>query len=426
MCYFAQISRKNEAMNLSLMIARRMAQRTPGHKPGVMERIAVWAAALGMVAMILSLAVVTGFKREIAARMTGFAAHVSLCDRRSLSTPDASPVRRTARLEELVRSVGGVRSMTPVALKGGVVRSDETVEGVMLKGVGPDYDRAAFAAWLRAGALPRIGDSVRAKEVLLSESLAARLRLAPGDKLELLFIDGERPRRDRFRVAGIYASGMEELDAAVMLTDLRNVQRLSGWHDDEISGYEIRLADLAEAETFADRLNRLLLYDEGDETLNLVAESVTERYASLFDWLRTHDVNAAVVIGIMLLVAFFNLSSAMLVLVLERTRMIGLMKALGMGNGALRRIFLYRAGFIALRGLLWGNAVGLGLCLLQSRLHLLRLDAEGYLLDEVPVAVEWSWWLPLNAGFVAAILLLLLLPTRIITSVKPAETIRYE
>lgn len=425
MCYFAQISRKNEAMNLSLLIARRMAQRTPGQKPGVMERIAVRAAALGVAAMILSLAVVVGFKREIAGRMTDFAAHVTVCDRQSLSSPDAGPVARTPRLEKLLRLEPGV-SVAPVAYKGGVVRTEETVEGVMLKGVDSTYDRSLFAAWLRAGELPRIGGANRTKEVLLSERLAARLRLAPGDRLEVLFIDGERPRRDRFKVTGLYASGLEELDAAVILADLRDVQRLSGWRDDEVSGYEIRLASLDRADDYAERLNLRLLCDEGEESVNLVAESVSERYASLFDWLRAHDVNAAVVIGIMLLVVLFNLTSAMLVLVLERTRMIGLMKALGMRNGALRRIFLYRAGFIALRGLAWGNALGLGLCLLQSRLHLLHLDAEGYLLDEVPVAVEWSWWLPLNAGFVAAILLLLILPTRIVSSIKPAETIRYE
>lgn len=413
-------------MNLPLLLARRMAQRSSGSRPGVMERIAVWATAAGMTVMIVALAVVVGFKREITARMTGFAAHISLCDRRSLRSPDAEPMIRTARLDDLVRTVPGFVSMTPVALKGGVARTQQAVEGVMLKGVDGTYDKDRMAGWLREGRLPRIGDPTRTKEVLLPERLASKLQLGPGDRLELLFIGDDRPRRDRFLISGIYATGLEELDAATIITDLRNVRRIAEWDEECISGYEIRIADPSRSREAAARLNRTLLLDDGDETANLAAESVEERHAAVFDWLRALDVNAAVVICIMLLVAFFNLTSALLVLVLERTRTIGLLKALGMRNGPLRRMFLYRAALIALRGLAWGNAAGLLLCLVQSRLHPLRLDAEGYLLSEVPIAVEWSWWLPLNAGFVATIVVLLLLPSRIISSVKPAETIRYE
>ena len=173
-------------------------------------------------------------------------------------------------------------------------------------------------------------------------------------------------------------------------------------------------------------MGRTLLYDEAEGTENLAVTSVTERYANIFDWLKAHDVNAAVIIVIMLVVAFFNMASALLILVLERTRMIGLLKALGMRNGPLRRIFLYRAAFIALRGMAWGNGVGLLLCLLQQWFHVVKLDSEGYLLSEVPIALEWGWWLLLNAGVLAVIVLLLVLPTYIISSIKPEQTIRYE
>ncbi len=414
-------------MNLAFFIARRIARPAPGCKPGVMERIAVISVAVGVAVMILALAVIMGFKREVAHKMEGFAAHVSVTDVRGADALDAEPVRRSAHVEELIRTTEGFRAMAPYAVKGGIVRTPDAVGEVVLKGVGRDYDWSCFREWLVAGELPRVGDSVRTKDILLSQSLADRMLLGVGDKVEMLFVDaGELPRRDRFKVTGIYSSGMEEMDDAVVVTDIRNVQRLSDWDPDEISGYEIRVRSLGDAEEFARVLDRRLLHDDADETINLVAMSVTERYANIFDWLRAHDVNAAVIIVIMLVVAFFNMTSALLILVLERTRMIGLLKALGMGSGQLRRIFLWRAAFVSLRGLAWGNALGIGLCLFQLWTHAVKLDAEGYLLSEVPVSLGWGWWLALNAGFLVAIIALLVIPASVVSRVKPEEAIRYE
>lgn len=414
-------------MNLAFFIARRMARPTPGNRPGVMERIAVGSVALGVAVMILSLAVVIGFKREVARKMEGLVAHVSVTDIRGVDALDSQPVHRNARLEELIRSTDGFVAMAPYAVKGGIVRTDEAVGEVLLKGVGADYDWSCLREWLVAGELPRVGDSIRTKDVLLARALADRMKLDVGDRVEMLFVEpGELPRRDRFKVSGIYDSGMEEMDRTMVLTDIRNVQRLSDWTADEISGYEIRTRSLAEAEPFARTLGRTLLYDEGEGTENLAVESVTERYANIFDWLKAHDVNAAVIIVIMLVVAFFNMTSALLILVLERTRMIGLLKAFGMRNRQIRSIFLWRAAFVTLRGLCWGNVVGVGLCLLQRTTHLVKLNSEGYLLSEVPIALDGGWWILLNIGFVAAIVALLVIPTAVVSRIKPEETIRYE
>lgn len=414
-------------MNLAFFIARRMARPTPGNRPGVMERIAVGSVALGVAVMILSLAVVVGFKREVARKMEGLVAHVSVTDIRGVDALDSQPVHRNARLEELIRSTDGFVAMAPYAVKGGIVRTDEAVGEVLLKGVGVDYDWNCLREWLVAGELPRVGDSIRTKDVLLARALADRMKLGVGDRVEMLFVEpGELPRRDRFKVSGIYDSGMEEMDRTMVLTDIRNVQRLSDWTADEISGYEIRTRSLAESEPFARTLGRTLLYDEGEGTENLAVESVTERYANIFDWLKAHDVNAAVIIVIMLVVAFFNMTSALLILVLERTRMIGLLKAFGMRNRQIRSIFLWRAAFVTLCGLCWGNVVGVGLCLLQRTTHLVKLNSEGYLLSEVPIALDGGWWILLNIGFVAAIVALLVIPTAVVSRIKPEETIRYE
>lgn len=413
-------------MNLEFFIARRTAGAESGAKSGVLSRIAVVAVALSMVVMLLALAVITGFKREVTRRMTGFAAHATVTDVRGVRASETEPVRRSVRLDSLLRAAQGVVSVSPYAVKGGVVKTPDAVEEVLLKGVDGSYDFAFFAGCLTEGNLPRTGDSLRVKEVLLSRLMADRLQLGPGDKVDLFFIGGDAaPRRDRFRISGLYASGMDEMDRVVALTDIRNVQRLCDWNDGEVSGYEIGFADPERLEEDAAWLDQTLLYDEALEQ-DLVVNTLYDRYPAIFDWLRAHDVNAAVIIGIMLAVAFFNMATALLILVLERTRMIGLLKALGMRDASVRRIFLYRALFTTLRGLGWGNLVGVGLCLVQRWCHVVKFSSEGYLLSEAPIALEWSWWLPLNAGVAFTIFVLLLLPSRIIATVKPDESIRYE
>lgn len=392
-----------------------------------MERIATLAVALSVAVMILSLAVMIGFKREINRKLTAITAPVVVTDVAARYAVDAAPIRCTPQLDSLIRIQRGFRGLAPYTLRSGVMRTAEAVEGVVLKGVDAAYDRATYAEWLLEGALPRIGDSVRTKELLISRRLSERMQIGVGDRVELLFIEADQaPFRDRYKVAGIYSSGLDEMDRLVALTDLRNVQRIGLWADDEVSGYEIRIDQPAQATHFARRLDHALLYADWEGGENLAAISMQQRYPNIFDWLKAHDVNAAVILIIMLTVAFFNMSTALLILIFERIRMIGILKALGMQNRSLRRIFRYRATMIALRGLYWGNGVGLVLCWLQQRFEWVKLDTEGYLLSSVPIAVEWGWWLLLNVGFLAAIYLLMLLPAAVVAGIKPDETMRYE
>lgn len=414
-------------MRLEYFIARRTARPTDGRRRGVMVRIAELSVSLSVAAMILAWAVVMGFKREITDRMTGFMAHIEVTDVRGTQGVSPVPVERNAVLEEALGGADGVVSVWPYALREGVVKNDNAVQGVLLKGVDGRYDWQFFDEALVEGELPRVADSVRNKDILLSRLLADRLAVGVGERIEMLFVDPEEGlRRDRFRIAGIYATGMEQMDESIVLTDLRNVQRLAGWSDGEVSGFEIRVADFERVDEVAQQLSYELLYGLPEVDQSLVASSVKELYPSVFDWMKAHDVNAAVLVVVMLVVAFFNMASALMILVLERTRMIGLLKALGMTNGAVQRIFLWQGLFITLRGLCWGNLAGLGCCFVQHQFHLLRLDAAAYLLSEVPVAVGWGWWIALNVGVVAVILLLLMLPARVVATVKPSETIRYE
>lgn len=431
MCYFAyemdRIFEKTTAMNLELEIARRMAHAAEGRRPSVMERIATLAVALSLAVMLVAMAVMWGFKREIGAKFSLLAADVVVTDVANLHTIEHRPIRSTTHLDSLLAAVADGERITRYARRGAVLRTAEGVEGVVLKGVARADDLAPYAAWLRSGQLPSVGDSIRSKGVLISEKLAATHALEAGDRIELLFIESDAlPYRDRYEVAGVYHSGMEELDRMLLLTDLRNVQRAALWDEPLISGYEIRLRDADRAPQLAAALDEALLYDEAAESENLVAQSVQASYPQIFDWLKVHDVNTAVVIVVMLFVALFNMSTALLVVVLERIRMIGILKALGMQNRALRRLFRYRATMIALKGLVWGNVVGLALCALQYYFALVPLDAEGYLLASVPIAMRWGGWLLLNAGFAVTIFVLMLLPASVVATIRPDETMRYE
>lgn len=428
MCYFASKSKKKRSIvNLAYFIARRIARPSEVNRPGVMVRIATVAVALSLAVMLLSMSVIMGFKREVSRKIIGFAAHVLVTDIRSVHSMESPPVRRSEALERLIEEQPGSLAAVPYATKGGIVRTGAGMQGVLLKGIGPEYDTRFLGEILIEGALPRAEGDTRTKDLLISRNVARKLKLGVGDKVELLFVEtGASPRRDRFKVSGIYYSGMAELDDRLAVTDIRNVRRLNGWEHGEVSGYELTVGEEIDREEFTRSLNRTLLLSESEETDNLIAASVEQRYPTLFDWLRTHDVNAAVILTIMLVVALFNMVSVLLILVLERTRMIGLLKALGMTDGQLQRIFLYRAAFIIGKGVLWGNAAALTLCLIQRWGHVVKLDASGYLLSEVPIAIEWSWWLGVNLGSAAVILLLLSLPTYIISYVRPDESIRYE
>ncbi|MBQ3260817.1 MAG: ABC transporter permease [Alistipes sp.] len=414
-------------MNLEYLIASRTALSAEGNtKPNVMVRIATLSVAVGLAVMIVTMAVVAGFKRDIPQKMSGFTSHVQVSYIRSANSLESTPILRNDRVEELIRSAEGFRSMSIYALKGGVIKSGEGVAGVMLKGVADDYDNGFFGKALVEGEMPRIGDSVRHKDILLPKVVADRLDLRVGDRVEMLFVEEDAlPHRDRFKICGLFATGMDEMDEKFALTDIRNVQRLSGWDAQTITGYEVNIDDFSRVAEFTDNLNMSLLFEGGDEAVNIAAISVEELYGVIFGWLKTHDVNAVVIITIMIAVALFNMMSALLIMVLERTRMVGVLKALGMNNGSLQRIFLYRASFLVVRGMLWGNAIGIGLCLLQKWTHLLKLDSSGYMLSEVPIAFGW-WLLWLNAGVLAVIVLLLVLPARIVASIKPGEAMRYE
>lgn len=391
-----------------------------------MVGIATATVAIGTAVMIIALAVISGFKKELTAKVTGFGAQVQVVNLDGNTSFETTPISLNPQLEAALRAIPNTSTVQPYAIKGGIVRSNDRMQGIVLKGAGGDYDWTFFADALTEGELPQVGGENRTKDVILSVPLASVLGAGVGERLEMLFIrpDGP-PRRDLFKLSGLYDTGFEELDMVTVVTDIRNVQRLNGWEGNQVTGYEVNSSG-GNRERFYEEVYDAVFEVQKPEGEVLMALDITERYPNLFDWLKAHNVNAAVIIVIMLMVSLLNMISAMLIILLERTGMIGVLKSLGMNNGSLGRIFLIRSGYILGKGFLWGNVAGIGICLLQRYTGLLKLDRAGYFLSEVPVDLGFGWWLALNAGTFAVLVALLAVPTTIISRISPDATLRLQ
>ncbi len=406
------------------MLAAHTARYDKASRSGVMMRIASLSVAIALGVMIVALAVIGGFRYEIRSDLRGFAADICLTER-----DEAIPMPVKPLFVEQLRCLPEVRSVAHYVMLGGMAKAEENLCGLHLKGVGEDYDLGWWRSKVIEGRLPDVGSAERHKELLLSRSTAHLLDVGVGDKVEILFTDASRPRRDRFKVVGIYHTGYEELDKVTALADVRDVRRVAGLSDDEVSGCDIFLRSGVDAEQALLSVEDLIFecYEAGDDDMaSLRSESLASRHPIVFDWLKAHDVNAAVIIVIMLTVLLFNMASAMLIMVLDRTGMIGVLKAQGMRNGAVRKIFLWRAALLYLRGAAWGNVIGLALCVVQWLWSPIKLDPEGYMLSVLPIRVELWWVVALNVGVCVVTLLLMLLPSLIVARFHPDQTLKYK
>lgn len=413
-------------VNTGLFIARRISSPEGGRK-NVMVCIATLTVAVGMAVMIVALAVIGGFKREITEKLVGVGSHVRITGLYGGGAAESPPVTVDSLLMDDISHLPRISSIGTYAVKGGIMRTDEAIHGIALKGIGEGYDTAFLEASLIEGALPVVGDTVRHKDILISRRMADMLRLGMDDRVEVLFAAADRPvRRDRFKVSGIYATGMDELDKTMAFTDIRNVQRLNGWAEDEISGYEIMTTDFSRLDEFGDSVYDTVVRNADRSGDVLRVDDVVSLNPGIFDWMAAHNVNAVVIIVIMLLVSLLNMISALLIILLEKTSMIGILKALGMTNGGVQKIFLLRSLRIVLAGMVWGNIAGIGLAALQKYTHLVKLESAGYMLDHVPVQFGWEWLVGLNVGVPLLMVLLLSIPALAVSAVKPEKTIRYQ
>ena len=391
-----------------------------------MSRIATVTVALAMAAMILTLAVVQGFRRQIYADLSGFGADVRIVDVATLSGTDKQiPLSRD--MLQSVAAIDGVAWVAPYVVAEGMAKCGDNVVGLQLKGVGPTYNTEWWQSRMVEGSLPDFGAEQRGRQMLLSRATASLLGIGVGDRVEMLFVEDNRPRRDAFRVVGLYHTGFEEMDRVVALCDERDVRREVAIADDSVSGYDVAIADGYQLDDVAAALDEEIFLQAGQDEgfVSTLAATLRMRHPVIFDWMQAHTVIARAVIIIMMVVLLFNMAAAMLIMVFDRIGMIGALKALGLRTAAIRRIFLYRAALIFVRGAVWGNLVGGVLALVQWQWQVIRLDPTGYMLSVLPIDIGW-WWLWLNVGAFAVAIVVMLLPSVVVAGIQPERTLRYK
>lgn len=405
-------------MNLELFIAKRISSSAQRAFSKVIVTIAITGIALGLAVMIAAFAIVTGFQGQIRSKITGFSGAIQLVKYDLNTSLENNPIQLNDHAEQLLTKTPGLGHYQSFATKTGIISANDEIEGVVLKGVGTDFDWKFYKDKLVSGRTLKLNNDSITNEVMISQFLANRLKLKTGDNILMYFVQ-EPLRRRKFKIAGIFDLGIEELDKMYVLGDLKVIQRLNNWKDNEVGGYEIAVNDYKQIDT----ISSYIFQNAGEE---LAAYSARERYPAIFDWLALLDVNAIVILVLMLLVAGINMISALLILILERTNMIGLLKALGAANLSIRKIFLYKASYLILRGMLIGNILGIGFCLIQKHFQIIKLDQQSYYMNFVPIELHWSIVILLNAGTLIVCILMLLLPSMLVTRITPIKALRFK
>jgi lipoprotein-releasing system permease protein len=411
-------------LNLEHFIAKRLIT-AKDHKSSISApiiKIAIAAIAIGIVMMIVSIATGIGLQQKIRQKVSAFNGHIIISNfNGNESDGSIEPVSTNQKFYPKFNAVEGINHIQAVATKLGIIRTETDFEGITFKGVGKDYKWEYSEEYLIEGRLPKLKSNLN-EEVLISQYLANRLKLKLNDSFNTFFLnegDDKLPKSRRFKIVGIYNSGFQEFDATYIIGDIRHIQRLNKWNSNQVGSFEIFVDDFTKIDEKGKQV-----YKEIPSTLN--AQTIVEKYYYIFDWLKLFDFNIIVILIIMIIVSTINMVVALLVLILERTQMIGILKSLGSDNWSIRKIFLYNSLYLILRGLFWGNTIGIGLLLIQKKFEIIKLNPESYYVNVAPVEINILYILALNVGTVLVCLLVLLIPSYLITKISPAKTIRFD
>ncbi|MFI2741147.1 ABC transporter permease [Zhouia sp. PK063] len=411
-------------MNLEYFIAKRIIAGKE-HKSSISApiiKIAIAAITIGVVMMMIAIATGTGLQQKIREKISAFNGDIQITNfDNNNSEVSLNPVSIHQDFYPEFKNVSGIKHVQAVATKAGIIRTKKTFEGVIAKGVGKDYDWAQFKQYLVAGRIPDFNKELN-NEVLISQYLANRLELKLGDSFWSFFLkddQGQMPNQRKFKIVGIYNSGFQEFDANYMFVDIRHIQRMNKWTADQVGGFEVLLDDFNQLEQKGNEI-----YGKTYSTLNSV--TIAEKYRTIFEWISLFDFNIALIIGIMIVVGGINMITALLVLILERTQMIGILKGLGANNVTIRKVFLYNAAYLITIGLVLGDVIGLGVLLLQKYTGFIKLDPVTYYVTQAPVNINPVHIILLNVGTLVLCMLMLLIPSYIITKISPAKTIKFE
>ncbi len=405
-------------MNLSYFLAKRISFQHAGGFSGIIHRIAVASLAVGLGVAILSIMVLGGFQKTVSSRVYGFTGHFQEQKFQMSSAYEEQPFSLNAEFLKKRGQFPFLTKMQSYAHKAALLKGSEEVEGVLLKGVGKDFDTLGFAQYLVEGRMLHLPDSGVSNEILISKLVANKLQIAVGDKVTLYFVQ-QPPRFRRVTVVGIFETYLENFDEQMVIGELQTIRNLNGWTADQVGGLELHVADAAQLDSYA-----LLLEEELDYDLRLLDSR--ERFLDIFDWLKLLDTNVIVFISLIGFVAIFNMGAILFLLIMERTQMIGLLKAMGAKNSQIRFLFFWNGIHILGKGLLYGNAFALVLGALQTYFQLIPLDPVSYYMSYVPIDWNWSAFLLLNLGVTVLTALVLWIPVRIISRVDPIKSIRFD
>ncbi|HKK66990.1 MAG TPA: ABC transporter permease [Bacteroidales bacterium] len=414
-------------MNTELYIARRLlkGKKNKSNYSRPIVNIAVTGIALGLVVMILAVSILTGFKREIRDKVSGFGSHLQVTNYDNNNSFETQPITENQDWIDEVQDLDGVTNVQRYITKAGIIQTDEYLQGIMLKGVDTDFYWEFFRQQLVDGSIPEITDSTKTNDVLISRYLANQLKLKTGDDLRMYFIE-DPPRMRKFTIKGIYDSELEELDKVYVFADIKHLRKLNNWKDDQVSGFEILIDDFDKLIDMDWEVTRIVGNNYSPDRESLQVKNITVQFPQIFDWINLQDTNMWVILILMVTVAGFNMVSGLLIIILERANMIGILKSLGSPNASIRRIFLYHAGFLISRGLLWGNLIGVGLCLLQQQFGIISLDPASYYVSTVPINLNIIHLLLLNISTMLITVLMLLLPSMLVTRISPSEAIKFD
>jgi lipoprotein-releasing system permease protein len=390
--------------------------------------IAVFGIAFGLVVMIMSVAIVTGFKKEVSNKVIGFGSHIQLVNYDSNTSYATSPVSQNQPwLNELI-TMQGIKHVEVFATKPGIVKTDEEIQGIVLKGVGSDFDWTFFRSSLVDGTTFAVTDTGTTNKVLISYQMASMLKLKAGDPLFTYFLNegSDIQRMRRFTISGIYNTSLEDFDRLFVICDISQLRKLSDWKSDEVSGFEITIDNFNDLDMMMHKVRTLTINYGGKEEPVLRPVSITGKYPQIFDWLNLLDMNVWIILTLIILVAGFNMVSGLLILILERTSMIGVLKAVGTENWSIRKVFIYLSVFLIGKGMIWGNIAGIALCLIQSHFGIFKLDPASYYIDTVPINLKIIHLVLLNIGTLAITTLMLLVPSWYISRISPDKAIRFD
>ena len=405
-------------MNTELFISRKTLSKDSFNYSRPIIRIAILSIVLGISVMIISVAIVTGFQQEIRDKVVGFGSHLQISRFESNQSYQRDPVSTQQDFYPDV-NIENIRRIQVFAMKAGIIKTEKQIQGVALKGAGRDYDWSFFEDKIKQGDIPQFPENEASNEVLISKTLSKKLELDVGEELRMYFIIGKHQRGRKFTISGIYETGLVDFDKKFVIGDIRHIQKLNGWEANEVGGFEVLVNDF-------DKLNETgrKLYKEIPYDLNI--QSIKSLHPEIFDWLELQDMNVVIILIIMILVASITMISTLLILILERTNMIGILKALGMKNKSIRKVFLYNATFIVIRGLIIGNIAALLLAFVQDYFGLITLPQESYFVSVVPINLQVMDLLWINAGTLAVSYLMMIVPSMIISGISPVKAIRFE